>query len=270
MLLLIKKYKVVLIIPFLLMSIFITNDVVSSKEKKSMNFHHAFSTLIETGSKENKHLIEGWNEYIIKVLGHSNTEHLKVIEELTIDYAKAFKAFDEKYEIDLKHDTIQYTSKWLDQLVEQFGKNFVCNNKRVIMLNLMTAYDRSEGKKYDFEANKIISKELVLYLAYERYLEVFIDYYNQLNENDQKKMNAWKEVAEKYLSIAKRSHFAQIYYGSHMKYKIIDNAMQRENNELYMFFKKTDFPYGSGALKKAEKDLDEFVEMCKMQSLKQP
>jgi hypothetical protein len=65
MLLLIKKYKVVLIIPFLLMSIFITNDVVSSKEKKSMNFHHAFSTLIETGSKENKHLIEGWNEYIL-------------------------------------------------------------------------------------------------------------------------------------------------------------------------------------------------------------
>jgi hypothetical protein len=46
--------------------------------------------------------------------------------------------------------------------------------------------------------------------------------------------------------------------------------MQRENNELYMFFKKTDFPYGSGALKKAEKDLDEFVKMCKMQSLKQP
>jgi hypothetical protein len=56
----------------------------------------------------------------------------------------------------------------------------------------------------------------------------------------------------------------------HMTDKVRANAMQRENNELYMFFKKTDFPYGSGALKKAEKDLDEFVEMCKMQSLKQP
>ena len=76
-------------------------------------------------------------------------------------------------------------------------------------------------------------------------------------------MNAWKDVAEKHLSITKRSHFARTYYGFHMINKIRDNAMQKENKELYIFFKKTDFPFGSGVLRKAERDIDLLIETCK-------
>lgn len=266
----IKKYKAILVISLLPMSICLIASVAFSKEKNSPNLHQAFSNLIESTSKENKHLLDGWSEYLVKVLGYSNAEHLKVIEELTIDYAKAFKALDEKHKKDREQDKIQYTSEWLDELAEQFGKDFVCNNKRAVMLNLMMAFNRNDAKRYDHDAKEIISKELVLYLAYERYLSVFMDYYHQLSEKDRKKMNAWKDVAEKYLSIANRSHFAQVYYSFHMINKVRDNALQKENNELYMFFKNTNFPYGSGALKKAERDLDMFVEICKMQSLKQP
>jgi hypothetical protein len=97
-----------------------------------------------------------------------------------------------------------------------------------------------------------------------------MDYYHQLSEKDRKKMNAWKEVAEKYLSIANRSHFAQVYYSFHMINKIRDNAMKKENKELYTFFKIANFPYGSGVSSKAERDIDIYVNMCKMQSLKQP
>jgi hypothetical protein len=266
----INKYKVVLAIPLLSMSICLIAGVAFSKEENSPNLYQAFSNLLESASEENKHLLDSWNDYIIKVLGYSNAEHLKVIEELTIDYAKAFKALDEKHRKDREQDKIKYTSEWLDELIEQFGKDFICNNKRAVMLNLMIAFNRNNAKKYDQDAKEIISKELVLYLAYERYLGVFMDYYHQLGDKDRKKMKAWKEVAEKYLSIANRSHFAQVYYSFHMINKVRDNALQKENNELYLFFKNTNFPYGSGALKKAEKDLDIFVEMWKIQSLKKP
>jgi hypothetical protein len=243
-------------------------DVAYSKEENSTNFHQAFSNLIEATSKENKHVIDGWDEYIIKVLGYSNDEHLKVIEQLTIDYAKAFKVLDEEYEKDREQDKILYTSEWLDDLVERFGKKFVCNNRRAILLNLMMAFDRINARKYDQHAKEIISKELILYLAYERYLGVFKDYYNKLSEKDQKIMSAWKEVADKYLSITNKSHFAQIYYGRHMRKKIDDNMMQKENKELYMYFKKADFAFGSWALSQARQDIDMFIKMCKLQSQK--
>jgi hypothetical protein len=270
LLLSIKKYKVVLAIPLFLVSLCLAADNAFSKEEESSNFYQAFSNLIESAPEDNKHLLDGWNDYLTKVLGYSNAEHLKAIEELTIDYAKAFKAIDEKYAKDREQDKINYTSKWLDELVERFGKDFVSNNKRAVMLNLMMAFNRSDAKKYDQDAKDILSKELTLYLAYESYLGVFMDYYNQLSEQDQKKMKAWKEVAEKYLSITKSSHFAFIYYGSRMKYKILDNVMQKGNKELYIYFKKRTFPFGSWAFSKARQDMDMFIETCKTQSLNQP
>jgi hypothetical protein len=258
-----KKYNAVLAIPLVLLSTGLTTGIVSSKEENSANFHQAFSNLIESASKENKHLLDGWNEYIIKVLGYSNAEHLKVIEALTMDYAKSYKAFDEKYGKDLDQDKIKYTPQWLDDLVLKFGKDFVCHNRKTILMNLIMAFDRCDAKKYDQDAKEIISKELVLYLAYERYLDVFMKYYNKLNEKDRKKMKAWKEVAEKYLSITKTSHFAFIYYGKRMENRVRDNAMQKENALLYMYFKKMDFPFGGGALSLAMKDMDIFIEKCK-------
>lgn len=259
LLLSIKKYLVILSITLLVVSNCLAAEVTRSKEAKNANFYQTFLNLFESASKENKYLIDGWNEYIIKVSGYSNAEHLKVIEELTMDYAKAVKELDEKYEKDLKQDKNQYAPKWIEELVAQFGKEFVCNNQKDIMLNLMMAFDRDDAKKYSQDAKEIISKESVLYLAYERYLNVFMDYYHQLSEQDQKKMNNWKKVAEKYLSITKRSHFAFVYYGSHFKYKILNNVMQRENKKLYMYFNKTILPFGSGALRKARKDLRMYV-----------
>jgi hypothetical protein len=270
LLLSLKNYKVILATPLILMSIFLTADLAFSKEESSANFYQAFLDLIESTPKENRHLLNGWNEYITKVLGHSNAEHLKVIEELTLDYAKAFKTLDEKYAQDQERDEIYYTSKWLDKIVERFGKDFICNNERAVMLNLMVAFNRHKAEKYDQDANDIISKELILYLAYERYLGVFMDYYKQLSKNDQKKMNSWKVVTEKYLSMTNRSHFAFIYYGSHMENKLLDYEMQKDNKELYMYFKKTIFPFGSWAFSKARQDMEKFVAKCKMQSSKQP
>lgn len=258
-----KKYKAVLAIPLVLMSIGLTEGIAFSKEENCANFHQAFSNLIASASKENKHLLDGWNDYILKVLGYSNAEHLKVIEELTMDYAKSYKAFDEKYGKDLDQDKIKYAPQWLDDLVAKFGKDFVCNHRRAILLNLMRAFDRDDAKKYDQDAKEIISKELILYLAYERYLGVFMNYYNQLSDKDRKKMIAWKEVAEKYLSITKTSHFAFTYYSKRMENRVRDNALQKENKELYMYFNNTNLPFGGGALSQAMKDMNIFIEVCK-------
>lgn len=263
LLLKLKKHNVLLAVQLVLMSIYLIVDVAYSEEENSSNFHQTFSNLIESASKENKHLLDEWNKYIIKTMGYSNAEHLKAIEQLTLDYAESYNAINEKYEKERRQDKIQYTSEWLDGLVAQLGQDCVCNNEKAIMLNLMLTFNRNDAKKYDQDAKEIISKELILYLAYERYLGVFIDYYNQLNAKDQKKMKAWKETAEKYLSITNRSHFAQIYYGRQMKKKIDDNAMQKENKALYMYFKKMDLPFGGGALSQAMKDMDIFIEMCK-------
>lgn len=258
-----RKYNAILIIPLLFFFFCLTTGIAFSKMENSANFHQDFLNLIESASKENKHLLDDWNDYIIKVLGYSNAEHLKVIEELTMDYAKSFKAFDEKYGKDLDQDKIKYTPQWLDDLVAKFGKDFVCNNRRTILQNLIMAFDRGDAKKYDQDAKEIISKELILYLAYERYLDVFMKYYNQLGDTDQNKMNAWKEVAEKYLSITKTSHFAFTYYGKRMENIVRDNALLKENKELFMYFKRMDLPFGGGALSKAWNDMDIFIERCK-------
>jgi len=266
----INKNIIVLAIVLLSMIICLTAAIASSKEGNSTDFSQVFSNLMESTAKENKELLVGWNDYLIKVVGHSNADHLKVIEEFTKDYAKALKAIDEKYAKDREQDKMNYTSTWLDDVTERFGKEFVCNNITAIMMNMIIAFQRTDAKRYDQDANEIISKESILYLAYESYLNHFMDYYNQLSEKDRKKMNAWKVVAEKYLSITNRSHFAFTHYGRHLNNKMEENAMQKENNELYMYFKKLILPFGSGALQKAIKDKNLFVKKCEMQGLLQP
>jgi hypothetical protein len=266
----INKNIIVLAIVLLSMIICLTAAIASSKGGNSTDFSQVFSDLMESTAKENKELLVGWNDYLIKVVGHSNADHLKVIEEFTKDYAKALKAIDEKYAKDRKQDKMNYTSKWLDDVTERFGKEFVCNNITAVMMNLIIAFQRTDAKRYDQDANEIISKESILYLAYESYLNHFMDYYNQLSEKDRKKMNAWKVVAEKYLSITNRSHFAFTHYGRHLNNKMEENAMQKKNNELYMYFKKLILPFGSGALQKAIKDKNLFVTKCEMQGLLHP
>lgn len=266
----INKYIIVSAIPLLLMAICLRVAIASSKEESSAGFFQDFSNLTESTAKKNKELFYGWNDYLVRVVGHTNAEHLKVIEELTMDYAKAFKELNEKYAKDREQDKMNYTSTWLDNVAEQFGKEFVCNNITAVMMNMMMAFHRTDAKRYDQDANEIINKELILYLAYESYLNHFMDYYNQLGEKDREKMNAWKVVAEKYLSITNRSHFAFIHYGRHFNNKMDENAMKKENNELYMYFKKLILPFGSGALQKAIKDKNLFVKKCEMQGLKQP
>ena len=59
-----KKYNVVLSAPLVLMSICPIVEVAFAKEGNSVNFHQAFSNLVESASKENRHLLNGWNEYI--------------------------------------------------------------------------------------------------------------------------------------------------------------------------------------------------------------
>jgi uncharacterized membrane protein len=79
-------------------------------------------------------------------------------------------------------------------------------------------------------------------------------------------MKAWKEVAEKYLAITNKSHFAFTYYSRYMENRVRDNAMLKENKELYTYFIKADLPFGSWALSQAMKDINLFIKICKMQS----
>lgn len=268
LLLKIKNSKIVLAILLLLMSICLTENVAFSKEENVPNLYQAISKLMGSSSKENKHLLDGWNDYLIKITDHSNAEHLKVIEDLTIDFAKSINAHNKKIEKYREQDKSQYTSKWLDELAAQFGKDFVCNNKMIIIQNMIVACHRSDAKRYDRDAKDIVIKELKLYFAYESYLGIFMNYYRRLNKKDQEKMKAWKDVAEKYLSTYNKSHFAVIYYLKHDDFILRDNAMQKENIELYRYFQKTTLPFGNVAIMKANDDLNMFIEGCKTQSLK--
>lgn len=260
------KHQAVLAMILLLLQVCLMAKVAFSNDEQSDDILQSFSNLFESAAKKNKHLLNGWNDYLVKVLRHSNAEHLEVIGELTMDYANAFKSFNEKLRKERKKEKMQYTSNWLDRLVEHFGQDFVCKNKIAILLNLMMAFERNDEKKYAQDAKDILSKEMILYLAYEEYFDTFVDYYNNLNENDQKQIKNLKEVAEKYLSITKRSHFAPIYYGGHMRKKIDNNVMQKEHKALYDYFKKANLDFGRGALQKAERDMDMFIETCKMQN----
>ncbi len=258
----IKKYSVGSAMVLLLMSVCLTAGVADSKEGNSAISQQDFLDLFASAPRENKELLDGWNDYIIRVLGYSNAEHLEVIHELTLDYAGAVKVLDEKYENDLKQDRINYSSKWLRELVDRFGRTFVCKNKRIIMMNLMMAIGRSNAEKYDPAAKDVLSKESILNLAYQRYLGVFMQYYNNLSGKDQVEMKPWKDVAERYLANTGKSHFATAYYGMRMKDKIRNHALEKENKELYLFFKDTNLPFGSGAVDNAEKDIDMLIEIC--------
>lgn len=101
-----------------------------SEESKNNKQHlaraiQAFDEALESDDEETKEILKQWDEYITSVSHYSNTDYTQAINKQLTDYYKAITDLNNTIKENKVKRKSEYSSLWVDDLVNHFGKEYI-------------------------------------------------------------------------------------------------------------------------------------------------
>jgi hypothetical protein len=216
-------------------------NIPKSEESKKNEQHlarviQAFGEAQESDDKETKYLLKQWENYLISASHYSNSDHLNAINKQLTDYYKTIADVGNIIEKTGIKSKSQYSSSWVDDLVNHFGIEFVRTNKDVILESWKAIFSSDEA----FEQNlkNLIYTETMLFGSYKDYFGMFLTFYNEkLDQKAQKKMEAYKNIADNFLALIDKTSFASMHDTTVLKKVLSENKARQLNEEVFLFLK---------------------------------
>lgn len=206
-------------------------------------------------------LLNQWNDHLMYISHFSNNDYINAIGSQQSDYYKAINDLNDLI-TKLDHNQKNHSSKWIDDLSNKFGKDFIRANRNVILDNFRAVICR-DYRSYEEGIKNLTYIEAMLYGSYKEYFGKFLDFYNQeLSSDDKEKLSSRKDVAEAFLEIIGDVSFTQMYETDVLKEKMADISAQKQNKELFLFFKGLSGSHNFD-ISKADKDLKEALNAAK-------
>ncbi len=203
-------------------------------------------------------LMKQWDDHLLGIKDFSSTEHFLAIVNQQSDYYKAITDLNDRIK-ETNNYRKQYSSAWIDDLINHFGKDFLQNNRTVIIDNFGAIMAWSYHH-YVEELKDLIYIETMLYGSYKEYFGMFIQFYNEeLDDEGRKKLKTRKDVAESFLSIIYNASFTKMHETLVLTEKMADNRAKKLNEELFHFFKEHPLSRNFN-LSKAGNDLDKAIQ----------
>ncbi len=223
-------------------------------------FVQALTVFADAMAKEDEKipaLLNQWNDHLMQISYFSNDDYINAIGSQQADYYKAINDLNDLI-TKSNHNPKNHSSKWIDDLNHKFGKNFIKANRDVILDNFRAVICR-DYRSYEEGIKNLTYIEAMLYGSYKEYFGNFLDFYNQeLSSEDKEKLSSRKDVAEAFLAIIDDVSFTQMYETNVLKEKMADISAQKQNKELFLFFKKLSASHNFD-ISKADKDLKKAV-----------
>ncbi len=197
----------------------------------------AFTDTLEPDDQQIPELLDKWNDYLFRISRFSNEEYIVAIENQQLDYNGAVVKLNKRIE---KTDTYRkgYSSKWIDDLGDKFGKGFVADNREQILDNFGAIIARNYHLYAD-ELKNLIFIEAMLYGSYKEYFGMFLDFYKkEMSTTGQKQLKQHKEAAESLLDLTRKASIAQMYERLGLTEKMEENRAKNYSEELFVFFKE--------------------------------
>lgn len=129
-----------------------------------------------------------------------------------------------------------YSSSWVDDLVNHFGKEFIIKNKMAILESLLALVNSNEA--FERKLKDLIYVEAMLFGSYKDYYGMFLTFYNEkLDDSAQKKIEAHKKIAENFLALIDKVSLTSMHNTTVLRNILIENEARRLNNEVFTFLK---------------------------------
>lgn len=196
----------------------------------------AFNKALESDDERTKEILKQWDEYITSVSHYSNTDYANAINKQLTDYYKAIADLNNTIKENKIKRKSEYSSSWVDDLVNHFGKEYVKTNKMAIKQSLL-AFATSD-KAFEQKLKDLIYIEVMLFGSYKRYFGMFLNFYKEeLDQNAQKKLEVRKNIAESFLALIDKVPFASMHNTTVLQNLLTKNAAQALNDEVFTFLK---------------------------------
>jgi hypothetical protein len=95
----------------------------------------------------------------------------------------------------------EYSSSWIDDVGNQFGKNYLKSN-RVAAIRCLHAISKISNQYIEDDLKDLVYIEAMLYGSYEDYFRLFLDFYSEeLKADSQIKLKQRKDAAIAFLEL---------------------------------------------------------------------
>lgn len=215
--------------------------IPASEESKKNELHlagaiQAFGEALASEDQETRDILKKWENYIIRASHYSNNDHANAINKQLMDYYKAIADLGKVIEEKNNRSKKDYSSSWVDDLVNHFGKEFIIKNKMAILESLLALVNSNEA--FERKLKDLIYVEAMLFGSYKNYYGMFLTFYNEkLDDSAQKKIEAHKKIAENFLALIDKVSLTSMHNTTVLRNILIENEARRLNNEVFTFLK---------------------------------
>ena len=265
-----KKPLKTIIVTELLVLLFFHNNACSGPDEsiainaannKISRSIEEFKAISNSDDEATRALINKWSEHLQAISHFSNMDYLAAIKSLEIDYYKAISVLNSKIQ-ETKQHRKNYSSVWVTDLTQQFGKVYIVKNRKAIFDNFGAIIARSYHH-YGSEMKELIYIETMLYGSYQEYYSSFIKFYDRELDSDQKmKLKTRKDAADNMLKLINEASYRQLYEKEILFERMRNNKAMEQDKELFEFFRK--HPLSTYFdVSKASDDLDAAIQIYK-------
>lgn len=229
----------------------VATDATKSEISRSIE---EFKAISNSDDQVTNALLNKWSEHLQAISRFSSIDYLEAIQSLEKDYHKAISVLSSKIE-ETKEHRKKYSSAWVIDLTQQFGKEYIIKNRKAILDNFLAIIGRSY-QHYGKEMKELIYIETMLYGSYQEYFESFIKFYEEELSNDQKmKLKTRKDAADNLLNLINEASFRQLYENEILFERMRNSRAMKYDKELFDFFKNHSLSTNFD-VSKASDDLD--------------
>ncbi len=173
-------------------------------------------------------------------LSKSNSDYINAIKQQQSDYCKTINEINNNIEINRSKEIERHTNyspSWIEDLIKQFGKDFIKNNSDAVIWSLK-AISSNYDEQFEKHLKDLIYTEAMLYGSYRRYFKLFLNFYKEeLNEVSKKKLNNHKNAADAFLAILSEVSFTFMHDTTVLNKKLDEDRARNFNDDVYIFLK---------------------------------
>jgi uncharacterized protein YukE len=196
----------------------------------------AFNETLESDDKETKEILKQWDEYIASVTHYSSADYAKAINKQLTDYYNAIDDLNSTIKKNKDKRRGEYSSSWVDDLVDHFGKEFIKKNKMAIKQSLLALVTSDED--FERKLKDLMYLEVMLFGSYERYYGLFLTFCREeLDHKAKKKIESRKDIAESFLVLIDKVSFTSMHNTIILQNVLTENEARQHNNEVFAFLK---------------------------------
>lgn len=195
------------------------------------DFSNSFEAILQQHSieDEDEKIDRLWDEYLKKTTHFYSNEYKEVCKQFEGQYLQSLIDLNEGSK-KLSELEKSYSSQWVDDLIKQFGKDYVLKSMDLIRLHLGYLSIQNSVNFYTELEKAVVYMEFQYKTAFNKYLEYYIGFIESLDEEQKIRLSKRKAAVEELKEIFNKTSFKDIISGSALRASLYAIAIKDRPN----------------------------------------